>query len=98
MATGSIGTVPAVPNQQMSINVAVPGRFTSQEQFENIILRTDPNGTTVRLRDVARLELGPYAYGLDDKVDGKPIAGCGIAVLQGADVLTVVQAIRDRMN
>ncbi|HTC44427.1 MAG TPA: multidrug efflux RND transporter permease subunit [Steroidobacteraceae bacterium] len=98
VATGSIGAVPTVPNQQLSINVSVPGRFTSQEQFENIILRTDPNGTTVRLRDVARLELGPYTYGLDDKVDGKPIAGCGIAVLPGADALKVVQAIRDRMN
>jgi multidrug efflux pump len=98
IAAGSIGAVPTVPNQQLSINVTVPGRFTSLDQFENIILRTNPNGTTVRLRDVARLELGPYAYGLDDKVDGKPIAGCGIAVLQGADVLKVVQAIRDRMN
>jgi multidrug efflux pump len=98
VAAGSIGAVPTAPNQQMSINVSVPGRFTSQDQFENIILRTDPNGTTVRLRDVARLELAPYAYGLDDKVDGKPIAGCGIAVLPGADVLKVVQAIRDRMN
>ena len=98
VAAGSVGAVPTVPNQQLSINVSVPGRFTSQDQFENIILRTDPNGTTVRLKDVARLELGPYAYGLDDKVDGKPIAGCGIAVLQGADVLKVVQAIRDRMN
>jgi multidrug efflux pump len=98
VAAGSIGAVPTVPDQQLSINVTVPGRFTSLDQFENIILRTNPNGTTVRLRDVARLELGPYAYGLDDKVDGKPIAGCGIAVLQGADVLKVVQAIRDRMN
>ncbi len=98
VAAGNIGAVPTVPDQQMSINVTVPGRFTSLEQFENIILRTDANGTTVRLRDVARLELGPYAYGLDDKVDGKPIAGCGIAVLPGADVLKVVQAIRDRMN
>ncbi|HTV77422.1 MAG TPA: multidrug efflux RND transporter permease subunit [Steroidobacteraceae bacterium] len=98
VAAGSIGAVPTVPNQQLSINVSVPGRFTSLEQFENIILRTDPNGTTVRLKDVARLELGPYTYGLDDKVDGKPIAGCGIAVLQNADVLKVVQAIRNRMN
>jgi multidrug efflux pump len=98
VAAGSIGAVPTVPDQQLSINVSVPGRFTSLDQFENIILRTDPNGTTVRLKDVARLELGPYSYGLDDKVDGKAIAGCGIAVLQNADVLKVVQAIRDRMN
>jgi multidrug efflux pump len=98
VAAGSIGAVPTVPDQQLSINVSVPGRFTSQDQFENIILRTDPNGTTVRLKDVARLELGPYTYGLDDKVDGMAIAGCGIAVLQNADVLKVVQAIRDRMN
>ena len=59
VAAGSIGAVPTVPDQQMSINVSVPGRFTSQDQFANIILRTDPNGTTVRLRDVARLELAP---------------------------------------
>ena len=60
-AAGSIGTQPAIPGQQVSATVTTEGRFTSPEQFENILLRTDPNGTAVRLKDVARVVLGPVA-------------------------------------
>ncbi len=58
-AAGSIGSDPAVPGQQFSAPVTAEGRFTSAEQFENIILRAEADGSTVRLRDVARVTLGP---------------------------------------
>ena len=64
-AAGSIGTQPAVPGQQVSASVTTEGRFTSPEQFENILLRTDANGTSVRLKDVARVALGQSQYGLE---------------------------------
>ena len=98
VAAGNVGAMPTVPGQALSVTVNTPGRFTSIEQFQNIILRSDANGTMVRLKDIARVELAPYTYGLDDRIDDKPIAGAGISVLPSADALKVVQAIRDRMD
>ncbi len=73
-------------------------RFTSPEQFENIILRADANGTTVRLRDVARVELGPATYGRDTRLDGKPIAAFAVQVLPGADTLDVAKRVKAKMD
>ncbi|HTY50661.1 MAG TPA: efflux RND transporter permease subunit, partial [Steroidobacteraceae bacterium] len=98
VAAGNVGGAPAMPGQQMSVTVSTPGRFTTREQFENIILRADANGATVRLKDVSRIELAPFQYGLDTRLDDRPMAGCGISVLPGADALQVVQAIRARMR
>jgi multidrug efflux pump len=98
IAAGAIGSIPAVPGQQLSVTVSTQGRFTSPAQFENIILRADPNGTTVRLRDVAKVELAPYTFGRDLRIDDVPIAGMGIQVLPGADALQVARDIKKRMD
>ena len=63
------------------------------EQFEDIILRADPNGTAVRLRDVATVALAPYQYREELRIDGHPIAGFSVQVLPGADALDVVKRI-----
>jgi multidrug efflux pump len=97
-ASGSIGALPAVHGQQLSIAVNTQGRFSSPEQFENIILRADPNGTTVRLRDVASVELAPYQFREELRIDGAAIAGFSVQVLPGADALDVVKRIRKRMG
>jgi multidrug efflux pump len=62
VAAGSIGSEPSLPGVGFTATVRAEGRFTTPEQFENIILRADSDGTTVRLKDVARVELGPYSY------------------------------------
>jgi multidrug efflux pump len=97
-AAGSIGALPAVPGQRLSVAVSTQGRFSSPEQFENIILRAEPNGTTVRLRDVASVTLAPFQFGNDLRIDNRPIAGVGIQMLAGADALAVARAIRARMD
>jgi len=97
-AAGSVGALPALPGQQLSVPVNTQGRFNSPAQFENVIVRADSNGTTVRLRDVASVELAPYQYGRDLRIDNLPIAGFGIQMLPGADALQVAQRVEARMR
>ena len=98
VAAGSIGAMPALPDQLLEAPVTTQGRFTSAEQFANIIVRADTNGTTVRVKDVAKIELAPYSYGHDLRINGAPIAGFSISVLPGADSLAVVHAVEARMT
>jgi multidrug efflux pump len=97
-ASGTIGSQPAQKGQALVASVNAEGRFSTPEQFENIILRADPNGTTVRLRDVARVELGPATYGRDTRLDGKPIAAFAVQVLPGADTLDVARRVKAKMD
>ena len=97
-AAGSIGSDPAVSGQGFTATVSAEGRFTSPEEFANIILRANPDGTVVRLGDVARISFGPQAYGFDTTWDGKPIGAFGIQLLPGANALNVVAAVRAKMN
>ncbi len=96
-ASGSIGTDPAVPGQEFSAAVTAEGRFTSSEQFENMILRAEPDGSTVRLRDVARIALGPAQYGFDVRLDDEPVAGFGVQLLPGANALSVAEHVKAKM-
>ncbi len=97
VAAGSIGAMPSVPGQQLSLTVSTLGRFTSPEQFADIIVRADTNGTTVRVKDIASVQLAPFQFGHDLRIDDVPIAGFGIQALPGADVLKVEQAVKARM-
>lgn len=97
VAAGSIGAMPAVPGQQLSLTVSTLGRFTSPEQFENIIVRADSNGTTVRVRDVASVQLAPYQFGHDLRIGDSSIAGFSINALPGANALQVEREVKARM-
>jgi multidrug efflux pump len=96
-AAGSIGTQPAIPGQQVSATVTTEGRFTSPEQFENILLRTDPNGTSVRLKDVARVVLGQSQYSQEARFEGTPVAAFIIQLLPNAHALDVMKAVKEKM-
>src|SRR5690349_10246327 len=97
-AAGSIGADPALPGQGFTATVSTEGRFTTPEQFSNIILRANPDGTTVKLGDVARISFGPGNYGFDTIVDGKPIGAFAIQLLPGANALNVATAVRSKMD
>ena len=96
-AAGSLGADPAVPGQQVSAPVVAEGRFTSIDQFENVILRAEEGGSTVRLKDVARVALGPSAYGFDLRLNDEPVAGFGVQLLPGANALDVAEAVKAKM-
>ena len=97
-AAGSIGAQPAIPGQQVSATVTTEGRFTSPQQFENILLRTDPNGTSVRLKDVARVGLSQAQYGQEGRIGDTPVAAFIIQLLPNANALEVMKAVRAKMT
>jgi multidrug efflux pump len=97
-ATGSLGVQPAVEGQQVVASVSAEAQFSSKEEFENVILRTEPNGTSVRLKDVARVELGLNSYSFDVRLDNQPVAGFGILLSPGANALEVARLVKERMD
>jgi multidrug efflux pump len=97
VAAGSIGAEPAVPGTGITASVSAEGRFSTPEQFGNIILRANTDGTTVRLKDVARIELGPAHYSQRTMFNGVPVAGAGVQLVSGANALTVAQEIKDKL-
>ncbi len=97
-AAGSIGAAPAVDGQGFTANVSTESRFSTPEQFGNIILRANPDGTSVRLKDVAKIKLGAQSYGFDNEFNGQPTGALAVSLLPGANALTVAQEVKDKMN
>src|SRR5262252_9220683 len=98
VAAGSIGQEPAQPGIGFQATVCAEGRFTTPEQFENIILRANNDGSTVRLKDVARVELGPYSYGQRVVYNGQGVAGVGVQLVSGANALAVANEVREKLT
>ena len=98
VAAGSIGAAPAVPGQQTMATVATQGWFSSPKQFGGILLRTNPNGSSVYLKNVAKVQLGMQNYAFSVKVNTTPVAAFGIQLLPGANSLQVMKAIKTEMG
>ncbi|HEY8229250.1 MAG TPA: multidrug efflux RND transporter permease subunit [Rhodanobacteraceae bacterium] len=97
-AAGSVGAQPAVNGQGITATVSAESSFTTPEEFRNIILRTNPDGTTVTLGDVARVQLGSDSYGNFSRLNGHPVASFGVALLPGANALSVSNAVLAKMK
>lgn len=97
IASGSIGSAPAVAGQQTTATVTTEGEFNTVGQFKNILLRTNPNGTSVRLGDVARIGLGLQNYSFATRVNTTPVAAFGIQTLPNANALQVMRAVTAEM-
>jgi multidrug efflux pump len=98
VAGGALGGLPAVAGQALNATVVVPAsRLSSPEQFGNIILRANPDGSVVRLKDVARIELGAADYSVEARLNGKPVAGLGIMLAPNANALATATAVREKM-
>jgi multidrug efflux pump len=97
-AGGQIGAQPTTVEQQINAIVVTQSRFTTPEQFAEIILRANPDGSTVRLRDVARVELGAESYESTTRLNGKPMAGMAIQLATGANALDAAEGVNERMG
>ncbi len=97
IAAGNIGAEPAPPGQGFTASVTAASRFTDPEEFAHITLRTNADGSTVRLQDVARIALGAESYGHDVHVNGEPIAGFAIMLAPQGNALETADAIRTKM-
>ena len=96
-SAGQVGGEPSPQSQMFTATVSAEGRFSTPEEFENILLRTDPSGAAVRLKDVARVELSGSAHGFDLKWSGQPAAGFAVQLAPGENALAVAAAVKDRM-
>ncbi len=94
---GQVGGEPAQSNQQFTYAVLAQGRLTSPEQFGNVIVREAPNGGIVRVRDVARVELGTQDYSLRGRLNGKPSAIIAVYQLPGTNAVQTVEGVRKLM-
>jgi len=97
VAAGAIGTEPAVKDTGFTATVTAEGRFTKPAEFENIILRANADGSAVRLKDVARIELGPGNYGQRVVYNGQAVSGFGVQLVSGANALDVAELVKAKM-
>jgi len=93
-AAGQIGQPPSLPGQPFQYTVTTRGRLSTPAEFEDIVLRTRSDGSLLRVRDVARVELGAQSYGSFGRVGGKPAALIGIFQLPGANALEVSKGVQ----
>ena len=98
-SAGRFGDAPNPENpQELSIPIETEGRFSTPDQFENIILRANPDGSVVRLADVARVELGASNYNFDAIQNGETVVPIGIRLRPGANALEVSAAVDEVME
>ncbi len=98
VSSGSIGELPNVAGQGIAATVVVPGQLTTPEQFGNIVLRANTDGSTVRLKDVARVELNAQNFATSARLNGKPSTGMGVQLSPSGNALETADLIRTRMG
>src|SRR5712664_2009348 len=94
---GQVGGEPAPPNQQYTYAVLAQGRLSTPEEFGNVIVRETPNGGTVRVKDVARVQLGTQDYSMMCRLNGKPAAILAVYQLPGSNAVQTVHGVRKLM-
>ncbi|MGH5580747.1 multidrug efflux RND transporter permease subunit AcrB, partial [Klebsiella pneumoniae] len=94
VAAGQLGGTPPVKGQQLNASIIAQTRLTNTEEFGNILLKVNQDGSQVRLRDVAKIELGGESYDVVAKFNGQPASGLGIKLATGANALDTANAIR----
>ncbi len=94
---GSLGGTPAVPGQQYAYTITGQSRLTSAEEFGNILIRVNTDGTKVYLKDVARIELGSESYQVRGSYNGLPTSGIAIRLASGANALDTAENVKALM-
>ena len=98
IAAGELGGTPALPGQEINASIVVQTRLSTPEQFANILLRVNQDGSQVRLGDVARVELGGENYQFETEYNNRPAAGVAITLAAGANALDTANAVRKRIG
>jgi multidrug efflux pump len=97
VAIGELGGTPAVPGQQLNASITAQGRLQTPEQFRAIVLRGNPDGSTLMLGDVARVELGAERYSHIARFNGKPATGIAVSLATGANALATSRAVEAKL-
>lgn len=97
LTAGKIGSSPAVPGQQIAQTVTSQERFSTPQEFEQVRLRSEPDGSIVRLKDVARIDLGSETYSNVARYNRKPATGIGIVLATGANAMDTADAVKAKL-
>jgi len=97
VAAGEVGGLPSPEGQMLNATVTAQSRLQTVEQFENIVLKTLPDGSSVRIKDIARVEIGAENYSLVSRINGHPGAGMAISLSPGSDALETAERVKARM-
>jgi multidrug efflux pump len=97
VASGEIGARPAVPGQMLNATLIGPSYLNTPEQFGSILLRVNADGSQVRLRDVARVELGAQSFSVSSQYNGRPSAAIGVQLAAGANAVSTAEAVRQTL-
>ncbi len=95
---GQIGALPSIAGQQLNATVITQSRYSTPEEFSQIIVRSNPDGSSLRLGDVARVELGAASYDTITRLDTKPMAGIAVQLAPNSNALEAGQGVKDRME
>ena len=98
VASGTLGDLPNLQDQTIYATVVVEGQLSNVQQFGHIVLRANPDGSSVRLRDVARIELGAQTYATSARLNGEPSTGIGVQLSPAGNALETAKAVRARME
>ncbi|MGC2049428.1 MAG: efflux RND transporter permease subunit [Gallionella sp.] len=98
LATGELGQLPASPGQQLNAAIVTRSKLSTPEEFGNVILRANPDGSTVRVKDVARVELGAQDYSIAARIDGQPASAIAIRLSPSANALDTAKAVKAKMT
>ncbi len=98
VSSGSIGDLPNIAGQGIAATVVVNGQLSTVEQFGNIVLRANTDGSSVRLKDVARIELGAQTYATSARLNGQPATGIGVQLAPSGNALAAAKAVRAKME
>ena len=98
VAGGQLGGTPAPPTQRLTATITEATLLHTPAEFGGILLKVEPDGSQVRVRDVARVELGAESYFVDSRYNGQPASGIGIQLAPGANALATANAVRARID
>src|SRR5690606_13927757 len=98
VAGGTLGELPSPSSQQYAATVVVNGQMTSPEEFGNVVLRANRDGSSVRLRDVARVEVGGQQYATSGRLNGKPTSFIGVQLSPTANALETATLVHAKMD
>src|SRR5215475_5096674 len=96
-AVGRIGARPIATDQQLQLNITTKGRLTSVKEFENIVIRTNPDGSVLRLGQVARIDLGAANLDRETRLNGAPAAAIAIYQSPGANAIATLNAVKAKI-
>jgi multidrug efflux pump len=96
-SAGVLGDLPAPTSQRIATSIVITGQLATPEEFGNVVLRAQPGGATVRIRDIGRVEVAGLSYGFQARLNGKPIAAVGIQLTPTANALETATLVRQKM-